>query len=395
MANYFLKHKDEVCGLIKIDETDGKVMNWKSFHTGMDPFLGNSTVENMKIWWMQRAVPGSRRMIEEAVKKSGSNGNMDYMVKNLGLSITDTYWICPVDCELGWGNVSLHRQKQFNEGKIPYHNFTSYDPNAALGGQMEKYWDLNHDTPMLTKKASEHYGQQAVNELLATMIHERQDSGVPYVKYSVSHTEDGNLQSQCDAFTSETIELVSAYEIVSSQKQDNRISMYDAYINLSVKNGVDADEMQRYMDYQTLTDFAITNTDEHLLNMGVIRNADDRRLIGVAPIYDSGNSMFFREETRERPFSRRELLELEITSFYSSEEKMLKKVKDKNTIKTDLLPSPEEVRELYLSHNIPENKVGVIVGGYEKKVSFLNEFQNGKTISLYNEKRREQNAVRH
>ncbi len=390
MANYFLKHKDGICGLINIDETDGKVRNWHSFHTGIDPFLGNSTLENMKIWWTQRAVPGSRKMIEEAVKKSGSHGNMDYMAKNLGLSITDTYWICPVDCELGWDNVSLHRQKQFNEGKIPYHNFTSYDPNAALGGQMEKYWDLNYDTPVLIKKASEHYGQQAVNELLATMIHERQDVGVPYVKYSVSRTDDGNLQSQCDAFTSETIELVSAFEIVSSQKQDSSISTYDAYINVSVKNGIDADEMQRYMDYQTMINFAITNTDGHLLNMGIIRNADDGSFIGVAPIYDSGNSMFFRDENREKPYSRRELLDREITSFYKTEEKMLKKVKEKKIVKIDLLPSPEEVRELYLSHHIPENKVNMIVGNYEKKVVFLDEFQNGKTVSLYHEKKREQ-----
>lgn len=31
----------------------------------------------------------------------------------------------------------------YNEGKIPYHNATSYDYNASLGGQMEKYWDLD------------------------------------------------------------------------------------------------------------------------------------------------------------------------------------------------------------------------------------------------------------
>ena len=57
------------------------------------------------------------------------------------------------------------------------------------------------------------------------------------------------------------------------------------------------------MDYQTLTDFVISNTDEHLVNFGVLRNADTMKLIGPAPIYDSGNSMFYNED-RLIPYSR-------------------------------------------------------------------------------------------
>lgn len=35
-----------------------------------------------------------------------------------------------------------------------------------------------------------------------------------------------------------------------------------------------------------LTDFVISNTDEHLLNFGVLRDADTMKLIGPAPIFD-------------------------------------------------------------------------------------------------------------
>lgn len=388
MGSYFLKHKNLICGIIKIDEADGKVSSWRSLNTGIDPFLGHSTTENIKTWWMQRAVPGSRRMIEEAVRKSGSNGNMDYLAKNLGLSITDTYWICPVDHDINWENVSLHRQKQFNDGKIPYHNFTSYDPNAALGGQMEKYWDLNASIPALIKKAGEHYGQQAINEWFATKIHEMQNTTIPYVRYEITRADDGNKQSKCNAFTSETTELIPAYEIVNSRKQDNRIGMYDTYIDVCVKNGIDTEEIQEYMDYQTETDFVISNTDEHLLNFGVLRDVDTGKLRGVAPIFDSGNSMFYRDEKRAIPFTRKELLKREITSFYSSEEKMLKKVKNKKIVKIDSLPSSKEVEELYANNGIPEEKAIMIAKSYEKKKEMLDEFQNGFTISLYNEKRR-------
>ena len=32
----------------------------------------------------------------------------------------------------------------YSDGKVPYYNATSYDPNASLGGQLEKYWDLEN-----------------------------------------------------------------------------------------------------------------------------------------------------------------------------------------------------------------------------------------------------------
>lgn len=41
-------------------------------------------------------------------------------------------------------------------GKIPYHNVTSYDPNASLGGQMEKYWDFTGKVPVLVKESSKY-----------------------------------------------------------------------------------------------------------------------------------------------------------------------------------------------------------------------------------------------
>ena len=379
-------HKDKECGIVVIDETDGILKTWRSNGSGEEPFLGNADLQKMKKWWMQRAVPGNRRIMEEVIKESDCNGTYDYLAKNLGLSMTDTYWLCPVDSGLQWENVSLRRQVYINDGKMPYHNFTSYDPNASLNGQMEKYWDLTKGTPMLVKTAPMHYGQQSINEIFATMIHHNQNTNIPYVSYSLSQSPDGNLQSICEAFTTEDIEFIPAFEIIESRHVDNDKSLYDAFIEICAENGIDKQAAQDFMDYQTQTDFIISNDDEHLLNFGVRRNVNTNKLIGMAPIFDSGNSMFYAEDTRQKPFSEIELLERKTTGFYSTEEKMIKNIQNRNIVKADLLPDKKDVYDLYASNGVPETKAKMISDSYENKLSLLYEFQQGKTISLYHEK---------
>ena len=107
------------------------------------------------------------------------------------------------------------------------------------------------------------------------------------------HTDMGSVLVKCPSFSSEDIEFIPAYEVVSSTKNSNNVALYDKYIDICVANGIDRGVMQDYMDYLVLSDFVISNTDEHLLNFGILRNADTMELLGPAPIFDSGNSMFF------------------------------------------------------------------------------------------------------
>ena len=124
------------------------------------------------------------------------------------------------------------------------------------------------------------------------------------------------------------------------------------------------------MDYQTLTDFVISNTDEHLQNFGVLRDTSTMKLIGPAPIFDSGNSMFF-SETRTQPYTRAQILERKITGFYEYEDKMLRKVQNRKIVKLDLLPSKQDVKERYVQSGIPEEKAEFISSNYETKLSLL------------------------
>ncbi len=385
MTKFVLMHKDVECGVLLIDESSGRIAQYKDIDSSFTPFLGNSTAENMKKWWEMRAIPAGRYTIRELINSLLVISPEQYLAKNLGLSVTDTYWVRPIELDISYEDVNFFNLNSYNSGIIPYHNNSSYDPNASLGGQMEKYWDLSGDIPRLVKSSYRYFGQQSINEVIATRIHELQNRSIPFTRYSCQVTDDGGIMSICSAFTSKEVEFISAYEVLSSAKKSNEQSSYTAFIDICSEHGIDRQRVQDFMDYQTLTDFVISNTDEHLMNFGILRNADTMELLGPAPIFDSGNSMFY-SDVKSSPFTREEILGRQITSFYSTEEKMLNNVRNKNIVKPDLLPSAKEIEETFLENGLPETRAKIIAANYDTKCQMLKEFQQGKSISLYNEK---------
>lgn len=375
MKEYYLMHQNDRCGLFRFDGKNWKAVSYRDFGTGLAPFSGD--VRKVIRWWHMREIPGSRPMLRETLRKEQCSSAGELLVKNLGVSLTDTYWACPEGAGLSYKDV-LSRCSPGGR----------YDPNASLGGQMEKRWDLDEKTPVLVKTADRNYGQQAINEAFATLVHTHQDSHVPFVSYRTMAAKNGGVCCTCPAFTSDRVELVSAYEVVESQKARNDTSLYDHYIEVCVRFGIDREQMQAFMDYQTLTDFIISNTDEHLRNFGVLRDAGSMRLLGPAPIYDSGNSMFY-DEAWKTPYTRAGMLDRMVTGFYPREEQALKRIHNRQIVRLDLLPSPAEAKEFFLSFGVPEWKADVISQNYATKLQLTKEFQHGKTISLYQEKQAE------
>lgn len=373
MLQYFLMHKDQKCGVLTIDEQSGKIIKYHSNGNGISPYLGTEDIEKIRKWWELRAMPDSRFNKQT----TDCNNAKAYLAKNLGLSITDTYWIKPLEVNLSFNDV------KFTNSKSPF------DPNASLGGQMNKHWDLAKKIPTIVKKSSSYFGQQCINEVFATMLHERQSVTVPFVRYTASSSNHTSCkcfsqECKCNTFTSEHTEFVSAHEVLESQKTRNEQSLYDKFNSICESNNID---VRDFMDYQIMTDFIISNTDRHFLNFGVLRDTDTMKLIGPAPIFDSGNSMFFNDD-RKVVHTRVSILKQQISGFYKTEERILRKVRNRNLVNVDLLPIPSEVKEFYSNAGIPEEKSNIISKNYEIKLQLFSEFQKGKTISLYAERRK-------
>lgn len=390
---YILMHKDIPAASIILDDPTNLIIGYKPINPRYTPFLGTADLQKIKKWWAMRSVPASREMMQHVIRNAGCLNAEGYLAKNLALSMTDTYWICPAGADLTYQDVNLRNFADLSIEKVPCHNAASYDPNASLTGQMEKYWDLGGDVPILVKRSTAHYGQQALNEVFATAVHERQAAGVPYTSYRAERIPDGGYACRCRAFTSDALEFVPAIEVLEGGTISNDTNAYNGYIAICAEHGIPEQVIRNFMDYQTLTDFVVSNEDEHLSNFGILRDPDTMEFISPAPIYDTGNSMFFNEE-RTQPYTRVELLARKITGFYKTEDKMLQNVRNRKILASDLLPSPEEVWHFYQENGIPEEKAHFLAECYRTKAEMLADFQRGEKISLYDEKRKERTARR-
>ena len=78
-----------------------------------------------------------------------------------------------------------------------------------------------------------------------------------------------------------------------------------------------------------LIDFIIANGDRHWGNFGFIRNAESLEWLGTAPLFDTGNSLFYIYSTRDLARSKGIFDNVKSKSFKSTQTKQLKMVKDK------------------------------------------------------------------
>lgn len=87
----------------------------------------------------------------------------------------------------------------------------------------------------------------------------------------------------------------------------------------------------------------------------------------MAPIFDSGNSMFW-QNPRLPEYS--DLTDIAVNSFRNTEKRILQLVRDKDVLDISKLPAEEELRTIYgLDALIPY--LDSILLGYQKKIELL------------------------
>lgn len=105
--------------------------------------------------------------------------------------------------------------------------------------------------------------------------------------------EEQALGCMCKNFANKTVEFIPAFDVVSSEKKRNDMSEYESFISICGMHGLEVEYVREFLEYQILTDFIINNTDRHFNNFGVLRDVNTLRYVGIAPIFDSGNSMLW------------------------------------------------------------------------------------------------------
>ena len=182
---YDLMHKDDVVASLQLDDLSGAILK---VAPGANPELlplgGSQGADSLRKWWLRRAVPISQGNIAVLLQQEGIPSTQSLLVRNLGLSLSDHYWIKPNGSELTWKDVSLFSnsfrdplesmQIQHPYGAASASTQTpTYSPSASLQGDLIKKWLIVDDTRCLLKGNRGANSQQCLNEVLASMLHEK------------------------------------------------------------------------------------------------------------------------------------------------------------------------------------------------------------------------------
>lgn len=372
---YSLMHRDDPVCAITIDPVSGAILRVsKPVHPELLPLGGCVDSATLKKWWQRRAVPIGQGKIQRILEQLGLTTPQEYLVKNLGLSLTDHYWIKPLDMELGWNDINLFTNDfqdpvgEMQFGQEPGENMElpvgAFSPSSSVQGELKKKWIIADGKRCLVKGNHGSNSQESLNEVVATLLHKKQGKQ-PYVSYSTMRM--GEIYCVCESFTSDEVELIPAIDIVESRKKDNAMSMYEHFIHVCVDHGLSEGAVRSFLEYQILADFVLTNTDRHLNNFGVLRNTKTLDFIGMAPIFDSGNSMFWKNPKLPEYD---DLTKVEVNSFRKMEHQLLGYVQNREQLDLSKLPTDDELRNIYAMDSLIPC-VDSILLGYRKKIELL------------------------
>ena len=177
--------------------------------------------------------------------------------------------------------------------------------------------------------------------------------------------------SEC--FTNQDKELVTAWALLTSEKKKNDKSDYEFLISLAGRYGVDETQFRKDLEYQIMTDYILSNRDRHMNNIGILRDAKTLQLIRMAPIFDTGRSMF----VRRYGLRYEDLINYDTNSFYKKEKRLLSLVTDKTHVDATKLPDANDLAKLYSKDaHITQERIDAICRYYEIKIDAFKKWQD-------------------
>ncbi|MBQ9388394.1 MAG: hypothetical protein IJU01_07080 [Lachnospiraceae bacterium] len=386
---YYLMHKDIPVCLMEISD-EGIVSNVRKNADAFEHFPPGGQMNDMKFheWWNDRAIPKTRHGAKTALERLGYSSTGNALVNNLALSLSDCYWIKPRSENLAWKDVSLftnHFVDTFGEitinlgHTVDIRNETRFNC-ATTQGELQKKWCIDDTGKRFLVKGN--YGgsyQQSLNELFASNLHSQQgfdNYTVYYLTKLKTEVDEDALGCFSYCFCNESVESISAWELLQTVKIRQNESLYYPLKDVCLGFGMPEEAFDSFMDYQIMTDFLLSNTDRHMNNISVLRDPDSLRLLGFAPIYDSGNSMFFNASFETLKHA--DIKSIKTHSFVEREVRLLRYVANRNLVD----PDKSEMDFSIYEKDIPERRgrIPYLKKIYDKKLRLLTEFIGGQDI---------------
>ena len=216
----------------------------------------------------------------------------ELLYRNLGLSLSDQYWICPNNAPLNWEDINFFTNSFETSSRLTAPQFgedsaQSAHPDNTSDGNLAKHWIVRGKMRVL-QKSGQHNSQEPYNEIVATALHKRLLKKSQYVPYSLGSL-NGEAVCECGEFLTDEEEYIPAYYVQGVKKTDQMRSDYAHYVSCCEELGVH--DIEQALARMIVCDDIIANHDRHWRNFGIIRNVETLEC-RPAPLFDSGASLW-------------------------------------------------------------------------------------------------------
>lgn len=291
---------------IDIDEDTGDIINVSEvIHKERLPYssiqkdeygeITGVNIHRLNHWWQKRGVPENRDGIKTLLPSFGVTNLHQLQLLNDGLSLADCYWIKRTYSNASWDKMNFFTNDftyevgdLFFENKPLRENGSLYSPDLSTGGWLRKTWKIKNNKRYLIKAGSEPNNEEPINEVLASKLLESLNF-IPFVKYRLGNISKTAV-SVCKNFLNENTEFIPADFIYKSKPRNPKTSVYDHLIERCNEYGIPG--MSDFIDRMLQVDYILANQDRHLSNFGFLRDVDTLKILGPAPLFDNGTSLW-------------------------------------------------------------------------------------------------------
>lgn len=351
-----------------------KIINLDYAPVGIVDYKTGISKKELNNWWKSRAIPASRSKIREILEEMHIDSSIELLEKCMGLSLSDQYWIKNKDSKVLWSDINFFENDFSSDmGKLLLReiNYSTdldlFSPDNSSDGNLKKKWIILNGERYLIKGGGV-FNQEPFNEVIATALYKRILNSDEYVPYTLIK-ENGIYYSCCPNMINSSEELIPAYYIDRMDKLRGSDSLYKHYID--ILNKLNIPKSQELVDKMLICDYILANFDRHYRNFGVIRNVDTLKYIKIAPIFDSGSSLWANkpnnrigEDYKAKPFN-------------SDAYKQISGIKNLEWLNLDkLVGFDEEVRNiLRLNPDIDNERIDKIIIEINNRIEKIKELK--------------------
>lgn len=263
---------------------------------------GRPKKRELNDWWRHRSIPGSRPGLDAKLLSLGLDSPSNLAVRSMGLSLSDCYWLRPADSpHLVWDDVNFFDNPFVQSSPEGWDGWLSgvglSSPDNTSEGELPKKWIADESGGRFLLKGCRTDDQRPFNEAVATALHRRLLQPEDFVAYDIASTADGPA-SRCANFLKPREEYVPAAYVKDLGGRIRAASNYDRFCRTVAALGMAEGTVRRALSKMILCDVILANSDRHWRNFGVVRHIDSLEM-RIAPLFDSGNSLWFDKTERE------------------------------------------------------------------------------------------------